>query len=276
MLKDNLFKAEKLTDYITRIMMPGNVYGFIVTGKEKAAVIDTGFGLGDYRSFVEETLAGMPYDVILTHGHLDHAGGSSQFDEVYMNLKDLQVAKEHTQKTLRLDFLKSDYSDITEQDLAEPKPVGYLPLEYGQRFDLGGEVLQVVCLGGHTPGSVGILFEKQRILLAGDACCSFTLLLGGDESLSISEYRDNLKKLIRDFGSSFDTMLYSHPHNYGGPVVISEMIELCDDILSGKDDRIFRPGLFGRESYVARKTGEDDRRLDGRIANLQYCRDSIK
>ena len=86
--------------------MPGNVYGYIATGSQRAAVIDTGFGVGPYREFVENFLKGKPYVLILTHGHFDHSGAASQFDEVYMDLKDLDIAREHTQKKIRAGFMK--------------------------------------------------------------------------------------------------------------------------------------------------------------------------
>ena len=276
MLSTEIFKTEKKTDIITRIIMLGNVFGYIAEGTEKAVVIDTGFGVGPYRQFVDEFLNGKPYVLVLTHGHFDHSGAASQFDTVYMDLKDLEIARAHTQKSLRAGFIRNSGYSFEDSDIAEPMEDGYLPLEYGQRFDLGNEVLEIVCLGGHTPGSVGILFEKERILLAGDACCSFTLMFGGDQSLTVSQYRDNLLKAWNKYHGKFDTMIYSHPHNYGGPEVMTQMIELCDEILAGKDDHIPMKGMFGRTSYVAKKVNERNVRPDGKIANLQYAEDCAR
>ena len=276
MLTKDIYTAEKITDIITRIRMPGNVFAYIAEGTERAAVIDTGFGLGPFREYAEERLQGKPYDLILTHGHLDHAGGAAQFDQVYMNLRDLEVARAHTEKKLRAGFMKGSGLEFEDSDLADQKGEGYTPLQYGQTFDLGNEVLEIVNLGGHTPGSIGILFTEERILLAGDACCSFTLLFGGKESLKVREYRDNLIETWNSYHDRFDTMIYSHPHNYGGPEVMTQMIELCDEILEGKDDRIEKPGMFGQHSYIAKATDQFGRRPDGKIANLQYAADTIE
>lgn len=275
MLTGNIYTAEKITDIITRIAMPGNVFAYIAEGNDRAAVIDTGFGLGPFREYAEGLLQGKPYDLILTHGHLDHAGGASQFDQVYMNLRDLEVARAHTEKKLRAGFMKGSGLEFEDSDLAEQKADGYTPLEYGQQFDLGNEILEIINLGGHTPGSVGILFVNERILLAGDACCSFTLLFGGKESLKVSEYRDNLIETWNKYHDRFDTMIYSHPHNYGGPEVMTQMIELCDEILAGQDDHIEQKGMFGQPSYIAKKTDQFGRRPDGKIANLQYAADTV-
>ena len=275
MLDTSIFTCEKLTDVITRVRMPGNVFAYIATGSERSAVIDTGFGLGPFREYCEEIIGNKPYELILTHGHFDHSGGASQFDKVWMHPDDLQLAQRHTDRKMRSGFLARDGWKFEWEDLAGEKLSGYLPLEYRQRFDLGNEILEIVNLGGHTPGSIGILFINERILLAGDACCSFTLLFGGKDSLNVKGLRDNLIDSWHRYKDCFDTVLYSHPHNYGGPEVIEQMIELCNEILEGKDDRIERPGMFSRKSYVAKATGENGRRLDGKIANLQYAEDCI-
>ena len=271
-----LYSAEKISDRISRIAMPGAVFSYIVEGDDRALLIDTGFGLGPFRDYIEKRLQGKPYELILTHGHLDHAGGASQFEKVWMNEADLAIAGKHTQKQMRKQFMERSGFEVKDEDLAEPMEDGYLPLAYDQVFELGSESVEIVDLGGHTPGSIGALFRQERILLAGDACCSFTLLFGNGESLSISEYRDRLMKTWNRYNESFDTMIYSHPHNYGGKEVMPEMIELCDEILTGEDDHIEGPGLFDAVTYIGKRTNEKGRRIDGRIANLQYSADCLK
>ena len=186
MLSTDIFKTAEITPSITRIIMPGAVFGYLIKGSEKAVVIDTGFGAGPLRQFIEELLNGFPYEVVLTHGHLDHVGGAGEFEKVWMHPADLKVAEGHSNPEMRLNFIKQSNPEATIDDIIGPKEE-FEPLNYGDRFDLGDETLEIVNLGGHTPGSVGILFEKQRILLAGDAVCSFTLMFGGDQSLKVSQ-----------------------------------------------------------------------------------------
>ena len=57
---------------------------------------------------------------------------------------------------------------------------------------------------------------------------------------------------------------------------MTQMIELCDEILAGKDDRVPLKGMFGQTSYVAKKENENHVRPDGKIANLQYAEDCAK
>ena len=274
------FQTKALTDRITQIRMPGNVMTYLVKGDARAVLIDTGCGLGAFRSFVEGMLDGMPYEVVLTHGHVDHAGGASEFARVYLHEKDFALAAEHTSKEIRSLYLRSSSPEYLSEtfimDLVDPMIEGYLPLSYGQIFDLGGEELQIVNMGGHTLGSVGILFPRERILLSGDACCSFTLLFARGTSLGIPAYRENLRSLMETYGDSFDQVIYSHPHNYGGPEVIWQMIELCGEILDGKDDRIESRSMEGDVAYLAKAVDGNGRRKDGKIANLLYTEENLQ
>ena len=70
------FTSEKISDHVTRITNPSVVYSYLVEGDERAVLLDTGCGLGDLKAYVE-SLTDKPYEVVLTHGHVDHAGGAS-------------------------------------------------------------------------------------------------------------------------------------------------------------------------------------------------------
>ncbi|MBR5930446.1 MAG: MBL fold metallo-hydrolase [Lachnospiraceae bacterium] len=269
------FQTKMLTDRITQIRMPGNVMTYLVKGDTSAVLIDTGCGLGPFRAFVEGLLDGLPYEVVLTHGHVDHAGGASEFGRVFLHEKDHVLAAKHTSKEIRSLYLRNQFPDFLPEDLVEPKEEGYLPLSYGQVFDLGGEELRIVNMGGHTQGSVGILFPHERILLSGDACCSFTLLFAHETSLSIPEYCENLCRLMEEHGDAFEQVIYSHPHNYGGPEVIWQMIELCGEILGGLDDHIGSRTLEGDVAYLAKAVDDHGRRKDGKIANLLYTEENL-
>lgn len=264
-----LYSTEKITDRITRIILPGNVYAYLVEGDEKAILIDTGLGIGNLRAYIESLLKGKPYEVILTHGHLDHAGGAIRFDKVWIREEDVNMSVAEN-KTARASYTRNNgFTDFIDEELDDNKKDGYSLLEYGQIFDLGGEELEIVCFGGHTVGSIGVLFKNERILLTGDACCSFSLLFGGIGSLSVGEYQKNLIAAWENYQDKVDSMLYSHPHNYGGPQVIPEMIELCGEILEGKDDHIVTEAV-GRAGCLAKAMDENMHRIDGKIANLVY------
>lgn len=63
-----------------------NEYGlnamFLIVGEEKALLIDTGTGVCDLPATLRY-LTDKPVQVVLTHGHPDHAGAIGWFDEVW-------------------------------------------------------------------------------------------------------------------------------------------------------------------------------------------------
>src|SRR5712692_11164215 len=54
---------------------------FLVAGRERAALIDTGMGIGDLRAAVR-AVCDLPLVVCNTHFHWDHSGSNSQFDQI--------------------------------------------------------------------------------------------------------------------------------------------------------------------------------------------------
>ncbi|MDU4927909.1 MBL fold metallo-hydrolase, partial [Clostridium sp.] len=77
------FFSENVTEHIIRIVSPCQVCMYLIVGKRRAVLLDTGFGLGSLKSYVK-TLTSLPYDVVVSHGHLDHAGGAGEFKEVFL------------------------------------------------------------------------------------------------------------------------------------------------------------------------------------------------
>jgi glyoxylase-like metal-dependent hydrolase (beta-lactamase superfamily II) len=67
-IASNLFAFCETRDY-------ENTTVSLVIGPEKAALIDTGCGIGNLRQAVEE-VTDKPVIVINTHTHLDHLGGN--------------------------------------------------------------------------------------------------------------------------------------------------------------------------------------------------------
>lgn len=260
------FTSEKIRPGVTRISCPGDVYAYLAEGKEAAVLIDTGFGVGSLKAYVD-SLTDLPYVVLLTHGHLDHASGAGEFPEVYMSLRDLQLAAEHTKTEMR----RKDFEGIPADDFIPPLDLErYFPLNDGQNFDLGGLTVTALELSGHTPGSVVILFREYRLLLLGDACNSYGFLqLPG--SSSVREYRDSLIA-FRKNKNLFDDVIYSHPHNVGGKEILEETIELCDEVLAEGFTGIpvDNERWGGGDAWQAKPVDESGHRPDGRKANFVY------
>lgn len=146
------------------------VYCTLVRGRDRAILWDTGQGKRDLSALVAEQ---GPCLVMNSHGHSDHIGGNFRFPAVYANPKDWPLI-------------------AAQSRMAGRMCASLVPLEPGDVFDLGGLTGRIVSLAGHTRGSVGLLLEQERLLLAGDAL-NPTLLLLGREAASFGQLRRTLE-----------------------------------------------------------------------------------
>lgn len=266
------FYSEKVSENVTRIHGIAGEYMYLAEGAERAALIDTGSGVGSLKEYVGK-LTDKPYIILLTHGHLDHAMGASEFDtEIYMNPADHAVYKEHSDMKLRkrsLEGVAREVRDrIEESDYIPVREKKFLSLDTGDCFDLGGLTLETYACPGHTPGSVTFLIKEERTLLLGDACNPFTFLFL-EYSLSVEAYKQVLEKLKKQTAGKYDRVYLSHGEGEGDKHMIDSAIQVCEDILNGNvDDVPFE--FMGEQAYVAKAMTTGMRRLDGGIANIVY------
>lgn len=267
------FVSEKLTEHVTRIFGLGREQMYLVEGTEKAALIDTGCGVGSLRSYVE-TLTDKPLIVLITHGHVDHAMGAAEFDTVYMSRKDDYIYKEHCAVERRKGFISQSpfFAEVEESDYQPTLPCeAFLDLNEGDVFDLGGITIEVFACPGHTLGSLCMLFREERTLLTGDSCnCS--IFLFADYSTGLTTYENSLRALKEKTEGKFDRIYLSHDPVREHPVgLIDGVLQLCEEIKEGKSDKV--PYVFqGKVHPMAKKTlcDRDVTRVDGGIGNIIY------
>jgi glyoxylase-like metal-dependent hydrolase (beta-lactamase superfamily II) len=269
-----LFKAEKLSDRVTRIFAPCTELIYLVEGDERAALLDSGSGIGSLKNFVA-TLTDKPITVLCTHGHIDHAMGAPEFDDVYLNKVDDYIYNQHAthkMKELALEMYKLE--GVSEADFIPEAGIGiFKDLKDGDSFPLGGETIEIYDCPGHTRGSVVMLLVTERALLLGDACNYFTFMFD-DYSTSITEYEESLKKLALRLEGKFDTVYLSHADGNGHKEMIEDVIAVCDDIKSGNTDDV--PFSFmGVTACIAKAMGPDMKRSDGGRGNIVYNKSKI-
>lgn len=76
--------AKSITQHLTQIQSPSGENLYLIVGQTQAVLIDAGLGVGHLRTFVK-SLTDKPLTVLLSHGHIDHASGASEFENVYLN-----------------------------------------------------------------------------------------------------------------------------------------------------------------------------------------------
>lgn len=123
-----------------------NTTMYIIEGKEKALLVDTGTECKELDKVVRK-ITQKPLYVVVTHMHLDHAGNMNFFDDIYF----------HPADSVLLYRLPKPYSGNIHY------------INDGHVFDLGERKIMVSHMPGHTPGSIVLLDEKAGNCYSGDA-----------------------------------------------------------------------------------------------------------
>ena len=268
------FSSEKVTPHITRIRDGSDVCEYLIVGNDRAALIDTGYGIGDLKGYVE-SLTDKPYEVFITHGHVDHAAGAAQFEKAYMNLADQALFNVHCEVEFRKEMLPSHGDlQLEEADFLPKRKAPFTNIEDGMEVDLGGVTVTFLHIPGHTQGIMVPLIKEDRAVLFGDACGVGVLLLL-PESSTVEEYCKSLKKL-QTYEPYYDTVLRQHGTCTSTPHVLEDNIENCEKILAGTDDHV-EDKMMGVTCYWAREIDPaTGMRKDGREGNIRYSLDHVR
>ncbi|WP_272938836.1 MBL fold metallo-hydrolase [Mycolicibacterium agri] len=154
-------------------------------GSSRDVVVDAGLGVCPLRSGVPQLFEREP-DLLLTHAHLDHIGGSHEFGASYAHVD--EMASTPAPGSLRRDALVSalglsatyakslpdvmltavPVSDYDVDAYAVRAPQTCRPISAGDTIDLGDRVLTALHLPGHSPGSVAFFEPQEGVLFSGD------------------------------------------------------------------------------------------------------------
>jgi glyoxylase-like metal-dependent hydrolase (beta-lactamase superfamily II) len=265
------YTHKKISDSTTCIIDGTGVHCFLVEGKDKAMLIDTANGVKGLKEYVEQ-LTSLPVEVLLTHGHCDHAGGASVFDKVYLNAADWNLVSYHATMESKMGYVKFCGGEVgaglSEKDFVGEKTTPYLEVQDGQVFDLGGITLEAVAVPGHTKGMTCVLNREERSILFGDAC-NTAVFLWDDEATDVATYKESLKRL-QTYENRYDTVYLSHAMITIEKDVLENVMAVCDDILNGTADNQPFAFMDYEGIMLAKATDASMARLDGKMGNIVY------
>jgi glyoxylase-like metal-dependent hydrolase (beta-lactamase superfamily II) len=240
----------------------------LVIGQEKAALIDTGCGIGNLRKAVEE-VTDKPVMVINTHTHTDHLGSNHQFDEIAMF--DHPLSHRVAEKGVSYQTM---HAEILEESLViKPWPPGFHPngfslppfkvsrwLTDGDRIDLGDRDLEVIYTPGEAVDHICLLDRADRILFCGDILVHgsvWTHLEGGNLKELLTSYRR-----LMGYFNDFDRLLPSHNEPWLDKDLLPESLAGAEKVVSGLAEyreiidswnRQLRQYPFGRFDILTRQ-----------------------
>ena len=214
------FEVKQINDHIWLLNDNNEATGYVVAGEKMAMVIDTMNGFVNVKEEAQK-LTDLPLICVNTHGHVDHICGNWCFEKVYMNPKDVGLAKEH----LALLGLKELWE---EHGFVFPEVI---PVEDGQVFDLGGITLQVYETPGHTSGEIMLFDKKDRILFTGDGTLS-PLWLQLPESLPVKTQIASMQK-VQSIRGDFDYILTGHSKGLEDAGLFDELLQAAIELDGG-------------------------------------------
>ena len=208
---NNYFTTFKINDHIYQIKDAMGALTTLIIGKDKALLIDTGYGLYNLKEYISH-ITSLPLIVVASHGHMDHTGGNYLFDQVYIDEKDMNLCMKHNSKLWRQNEINTAINlnliddTFKQENFLKQREGNLIPLKPNQEFDLGHILVLTIPMEGHTKGSTGFYLKEDKILVVADATCPFVWLFL-DESTTVSTYITMLERILK---LDFNYILLGH------------------------------------------------------------------
>ena len=162
----------------------------------KCAIVDPG---GDIHILLEllKNHNLVPERVLLTHGHIDHAGGATEISEIL----NVEIHGPHIDDKFLLDGLQKQ-GEMFGLQSKNCNPDKWL--DEGDVVTVGNEKLDVYFCPGHTPGHIIFFNKKGNLALVGDVLFNGSIgrtdLPGGNYQQLI----DSVKNKLWPLGDNVD------------------------------------------------------------------------
>lgn len=214
---------------------------FLVVGSERALLVDGGVSHdGAIVDVVSELAGGLPVDLFVTHGHLDHNGAVWPFLE----------------RGLTAHVPSVDLDTFLEGG-GEAAPVGTTDVADGDTYDLGNTTLEAYFLPGHTPGGFVLLDPATGDLFASDELVnndpwgpnSLLLSLYDDPESSAEAYYEGFRRVMGKLDGRAERVWTGHnTFPLDAPAYLGRIDAMFSDALARGDEALvpsIRPSAEG-------------------------------
>ena len=251
------FEVYKLPNRVYAIYEPHHfqeVISFLVIGSQKAMLVDTGMGMKNIKPVIDE-LTSLPLIVVNTHTHFDHIGNNWRFETVHVFNEPSALSRLSKGLDIRAENLSElkdnfepdafHYDNLSSIDYAnfKIKPCDFTPIEAGHVFDLGDRQFRVIHTPGHSPDSIMLASDAEKVLFTGDTIYPASMYAHFYNTLDI--YHRTVKQVAAEFSSY---QLYcSHNEPLRPGTMLTEVARAFDEIVGGEVD--FESDSTGLKKY---------------------------
>src|SRR5262245_41659863 len=242
------FEVYRVADGVFALIEPRQyeeAISYLIVGTDRALMFDTGLGLFPIRPVVEE-LTKLPVEVLNSHTHFDHVGGNAEFDRI------LAVDTEYTRANAGRFTPEELAGEVATDSFCGGPPRGAdiegfhtrawtatRTVTDGERIDLGGRVIEVLLVPGHTPDAVALLDRTRGFLWTGDSFYEGTLWLYVPET-DLDDYEQSMTRLAALTG--LGKLLPAHVTASAEPDRLGKVLEAIREVRAGSVSGLERSG----------------------------------
>ncbi len=183
--EDGTFTPMDVPYYTTKLIAPGTWqilssgdFSYLIEGDNEALAIDSTYGAGNIREYMQ-TLTKKPVRYVAnTHDHFDHTANDSYFDGAYMSA----FAKD-----------RATIPFASFAGMSFPRTYPITVIGDGYKFQLGNREIEVFEIPNHTMGDLAFLDKREHILFVGDVFLPMGMTI--NDGSTLTRFRDNMKKL---------------------------------------------------------------------------------
>ena len=220
------------------------VISYLILGKQKAILFDTGMGISDIRAVVDELMKkggiNPPLHLIVlnSHTHNDHVGGNWEFDTIYS--MDTDFSRQNAKGSLA-----DAQAEIAPGEICGSLPTNFDPAAYrthpwhisryihdGETIELGGRVIEVLATPGHTPDAISLFDRAGGLLFTGDTYYPAPIWLYRPET-DLHAYGKSIERLA-ELEPQVRMVLGAHHIPVAPRTVLPQLVQAFADLRSGK------------------------------------------
>jgi len=239
-LPDTWFEAYEVSPSVFALFEPRQsegTIGYLIVGRQRAILFDTGMGIGDIKSIVAQ-LTKLPVIVLNSHTHGDHVGGNWQFSTIYS--MDTDFSRQNAKGSS-----KQAQEEIQPSELCGSLPAGFDAKTYvtrpwritkyihdGEHIDLGGRTIEVIVTPGHTPDAICLFDRANGLLFTGDTYYPGAIYLFAPET-NLEAYDKSIHRLVV-LAPQVKEVLGAHGFPLTPPAILPKLVEDFESVRSGK------------------------------------------